>query len=122
MGLSSRHPVVCFGEVLWDVLPTGALPGGAPMNVAYHLKRLGTHPAIISKVGTDSYGEKLVNIFSNQGVETRYIQVDNQQQTGLVYANVSDSHEVTYDIVYPSAWDFIEWKEELPGLGSQADF
>jgi len=28
------YKVVCFGEILWDILPTGAVPGGAPMNVA----------------------------------------------------------------------------------------
>ena len=36
----NKHQVVCFGEVLWDILPTGAVPGGAPMNVAYHLQKL----------------------------------------------------------------------------------
>jgi len=35
------HQVVCFGEVLWDILPTGATPGGAPMYVAWHLKKFG---------------------------------------------------------------------------------
>jgi hypothetical protein len=31
--------ILCFGEVLWDMLPSGAKPGGAPLNVAIHLKR-----------------------------------------------------------------------------------
>ena len=51
------HPVVCFGETLWDVLPHAKLPGGAPMNVAYHLNKLGKNPAIISRVGTDELGK-----------------------------------------------------------------
>lgn len=33
--------VICFGEVLWDVFPDGKKPGGAPMNVAYHLHAQG---------------------------------------------------------------------------------
>ena len=33
--------VLCFGEVLWDILPDGMKPGGAPMNAAYHLHRNG---------------------------------------------------------------------------------
>jgi fructokinase len=32
---SNKHKAACFGEALWDVLPSGAVPGGAPMNVAY---------------------------------------------------------------------------------------
>lgn len=29
---------------------------------------------------------------------------------------------MVYDIVYPSAWDFIEWKDELQGLVEKADY
>jgi fructokinase len=108
-----QHEVVCFGEVLWDILPTGPLPGGAPMNVAYHLKKLGANPALITKIGLDKYGEDLVNILAKSGVSTELIYVDYEHTTGLVYANVNDHHEVVYDIVYPSAWDFIEMKDEM---------
>ena len=117
-----QHQVVCFGEVLWDILPSGALPGGAPMNVAYHLKKLGTEPALITKIGTDEYGEKLVNILSKSGVTTEYFQVDYDHPTGLVYANVNNHQEVVYDIVYPSAWDFIQWNDEFTGLLEHAEF
>jgi fructokinase len=113
MNPSLQHEVVCFGEVLWDILPTGPLPGGAPMNVAYHLKKLGTNPALITKIGLDKYGEDLVNILSKSRVTTDYFYVDYEHPTGLVYANVNDHHEVIYDIVYPSAWDFIELKDEM---------
>jgi fructokinase len=114
--------VVCFGEVLWDILPSGALPGGAPMNVAYHLKKLGTTPALISRIGLDQYGEKLINKLSSAGVSTDYFDVDYEHATGLVYANVNDHHEVVYDIVYPSAWDFIEWRNEYTDLMEQAKY
>lgn len=119
---SPQHQVVCFGEVLWDILPSGALPGGAPMNVAYHLKKLGSHPALITKIGTDDYGKKLVNILSDAGVTTEYFQVDYKRPTGLVYANVNNHQEVVYDIVYPSAWDFIELQDEHPALLEEAAF
>jgi fructokinase len=119
---SLQHQVVCFGEVLWDILPSGALPGGAPMNVAYHLKKLGRDPALITKIGTDDYGKALVDIVSASTVSTEYFQVDYKRPTGLVYANVNDHHEVAYDIVYPSAWDFIEWNDEFNDLLAQADF
>jgi fructokinase len=122
MNPSLQHEVVCFGEVLWDILPTGPLPGGAPMNVAYHLKKLGTNPALITKIGLDKYGEDLVNILSKSGVTTDYFYVDYEHPTGLVYANVNDHHEVIYDIVYPSAWDFIELKDEMTALVKVAKY
>jgi len=58
----NNYPIVCFGEILWDVLPTGAVPGGAPMNVAYHLKKLGINPALITRVGLDDEGKKLIQL------------------------------------------------------------
>lgn len=114
--------VVCFGEVLWDILPTASHPGGAPMNVAYHLKALGNNPVIISKIGVDKYGEQLVEYLAQHGVNTEYVQVDFQIPTGLVYADVTNHEEVNYDIIFPSAWDFIEPKDELTSLVSQSEY
>jgi fructokinase len=119
----SLHPdVVCYGEILWDILPDKALPGGAPMNVAYHLKKLGTNPALITKVGKDGYGEKLVDLLSQSDINTDHVQVDEQQLTGLVYAKPNEYNEVAYDIVYPSAWDFIQWHEALSSLVAEAPY
>jgi fructokinase len=122
MSESYRYPVVCFGEVLWDILPSGPLPGGAPMNVAYHLKKLGNNPALITKVGLDKYGEDLTNILTNSKIVTSFLSVDAENPTGLVYANVNDHQEVVYDIVYPSAWDFIEWNSKMEEVVSAAEY
>ena len=118
---SSAYNVVCYGEVLWDILPSGPLPGGAPMNVAYHLKKLGMNPALITKTGDDQYGKDLLGILAKEGVSV-LADVDKEHPTGLVYANVGDNHEMSYDIVYPSAWDFIEWKQEYADLVSGAEY
>ncbi|TDH23237.1 carbohydrate kinase [Segetibacter sp. 3557_3] len=122
MDPNSACPVVCFGEVLWDILPSGAQPGGAPMNVAYHLNKLGTAPALITRIGLDDYGKKLVNMLADTGVTTEFFDVDYDHPTGLVYANTNDHHEVVYDIVNPSAWDFIVWHDEYAALLQQAEF
>ena len=117
----SGYNVVCYGEVLWDILLTGPLPGGAPMNVAFHLKKLGMNPTLITRVGYDNYGKDLVDMLSNDGVAVKY-EVDTVYPTGLVYANVGDNHEMAYDIVYPSAWDFIEGKPEYADIVSEAEY
>lgn len=119
---SSSPQVVCFGEVLWDLLPNKALPGGAPANVAYHVKKMGCQPALITKIGLDEYGKSLVNLLSEAGVCTEYIDVDYEQPTGLVYARPNANHEVSYDIVNPSAWDFIGWKDEYQNLVKAAGY
>ena len=117
-----QHPVVCFGEVLWDILPSGAVPGGAPMNVTYHLHKQNKNPALITRIGQDEKGDQLKEIFAQHGVCTDYFQIDQTNETGKVFANPNEHNEVVYDIVKPVAWDFIEWNQGLTDLVSKADY
>lgn len=100
--------VACFGEVLWDILPDKKLPGGAPMNVAYHLQKLGVPVAMISAVGTDPEGEELNRIMQSYQLTTRFVQLDKARETGKVYAHIAEGNEMKYEIVQPVAWDFIQ--------------
>ncbi len=118
----NHHNVICFGEVLWDILPSGAVPGGAPMNVTYHLHKLQKNPALITRIGDDEKGKELKQIFSATGVCTDFFQLDHEHETGKVYANMNDQHEVVYDIVRPVAWDFISWNESLNNAVSNAEY
>ena len=118
----SAHKVVCYGEILWDLLPSGAKAGGAPMNVAYHLNKLGMNPAVISRVGNEDLGRKIVKLLQEQGLNTNYIQTDQTQPTGTVNAHLKENHQVEYDIVYPVAWDYITWQNDLEPLLLGADY
>jgi len=102
-----NQSVVCFGEILWDVLPTERKPGGAPMNVAYHLHKLGIPCSLVSALGDDEAGKALIDFLKSIQLSTDYIQVSENEKTSQVLATVSDNHEVSYEIVYPVAWDKI---------------
>jgi len=115
-------PVVCFGETLWDFLPQGKLPGGAPVNVAYHLKKLGKNPAVISRIGNDDLGKELKQVFETKHIDTTFFQIDNQHSTGKVFAEIKENNEVAYKIAAPVAWDFIEFNEEVKKVVSEADY
>lgn len=122
MSDKSIHKVVCFGEVLWDILPSGAVPGGAPMNVAYHLQKFNKNPALITRIGIDDKGQELMNIFSAHGVCTDFFQVDDKYETGKVFAQPNEYNEVVYDIIKPVAWDFITWDDSFTELLSNAEY
>jgi fructokinase len=96
----------CFGEVLWDLFPSGAKPGGAPMNVAIHAQNLGLESAVISAIGEDELGQKLLDILQERGVNTEFI-TKSEHPTGTVTVDTSNPSEVRYTIDEPSAWDFI---------------
>lgn len=121
MKSQSNKSVVCFGEVLWDLLPGGKKPGGAPMNVAYHLHKLGLKSNMISSVGDDQAGLELLDFLKSIELPLTYIQQDPVHQTSVVQATVGDNHEVSYDIVFPVAWDFIEWEPAHEQLIRNAD-
>jgi fructokinase len=122
MEKNNDHKVVCFGEVLWDILPSGAVPGGAPMNVAYHLHKQQKNPAVITSIGIDEKGEALIKIFSEYGVCTDFFQVDYEHETGKVFAEPNEHNEVVYEIVKPVAWDYIKWEDDFEVLVSNAVF
>jgi fructokinase len=113
--------IVCFGEILWDVLPDGAMPGGAPMNVAYHLKKLNHDPQLITRVGHDEWGKGLIQLMERNKISTEYFQMDYTLGTGRVIATVLDNHNVSYNILNPVAWDNIQWEESFEQLVSDCD-
>ncbi|MBT9395256.1 carbohydrate kinase [Hymenobacter sp. NST-14] len=107
--------------MLWDVLPTGKQPGGAPLNVALHLHNFGLATTLISRVGTDDLGAELLAFVEAKGLSTACVQRGHSHLTGVVKANVQDGHEVTYKIVAPVAWDYIQYDDPLGRLVEAAD-
>lgn len=116
------NKAVCYGEILWDVLPAGSKPGGAPMNVAYHLQKLGVSSTIISRIGKDDAGDKLIALLQNHTINTGHVQTDDGHPTGIVNAYLKEGNEVEYDIVYPVAWDFISLNEPIISLVQQTKY
>ena len=122
MAAKINHRVVCFGETLWNILPTGRQAGGAPLHIAYHLQMLGMNPAIVSRIGYDEAGKQLIEILEAKGVCTDYFQMDDYKPTGVVTTYVKDGCEVVYNIHHDAAWDGIEYMDELAELTSRANY
>ncbi len=85
--------VVCFGEVLWDIFPTGSRAGGAPFNVAYNLFKMGIDTKMLSRIGNDELGHRLLNQIQDWGITTDFIQVDQEKATGTVIADFDEHGE-----------------------------
>jgi fructokinase len=119
---SPKYAAVSFGEILWDNLPSGSRPGGAPMNVAYHLQKMGLPAALISRTGSDKKGQALRQVLIDNGLTTAFIQEDQLYPTGVVDAHIQPNNEVLYDIIQPVAWDFIDVREGHHELAAYARF
>lgn len=99
--------ILSFGEVLWDMLPTGKVAGGAPMNVAYHAKQFGMDAQMISAVGNDDLGKELVAFLQQKGIPINFIHTNYTFDTSTVQVTLNEKGSASYEIVEPVAWDFL---------------
>jgi len=117
----SEPLIACIGEVLWDVQEKERTPGGAPMNVAIHLARLGHRVAMVSRVGRDASGDELIRFMEQAGVGTSQIQVDPELPTSEVLITLDEENNARYEIRQPVAWDRLGMHPELKQFIWNAD-
>lgn len=103
------------------MLPSGAKPGGAPLNVAIHLKRQGLKPFIVSSAGNDENGRKLRVFLQNSGINLEYLQTHETLPTSQVLVHLDSEKNATYEICEPVAWDNIQFTEALENLASKTE-
>ena len=118
MRLKNKN-ILCFGEMLWDRLPSGSKPGGAPMNVALHLKRFGLSPWFASRVGDDDAGTELIAFLKKNKLKTGLIQRGKTLPTGEVQVNLDTKGNASYLICEPVAWDNIPFTQKLAQKASE---
>ena len=66
-------------------------PGGKGANAAIAAKAMGADVAFCSRVGDDAYGDRLIALFNERGIDTRYVKVDRSEQTGLAVVMLEKS-------------------------------
>jgi len=114
------HLILGIGELLWDLLPEGPRLGGAPANFTVMAGRLGSHAAILSRIGRDDLGRKAVELLDPLPADTEFLQVDPAHETGRVTVAFKDG-QPEYTIHQPAAWDFLELSDEWVQLAERAD-
>jgi fructokinase len=101
------RPII-FGEVLYDIFPDGReILGGAPFNVAWHLKGFGQNPLMITRVGVDSLGDRILEQMCSWGMDTGQVQLDRKYPTGTVLVSFDDQ-EPRFEIPRQQAFDYID--------------
>lgn len=78
------------------------VPGGKGANAALALSKLGADSIFCTRLGNDSNGQRLKALYSENGIDTRFIISDRTAPTGLASIIVEESGQNRI-IVYPGA-------------------
>jgi fructokinase len=112
------HPgrPVIVGEVLFDVYPDGTkVRGGAPFDVAWHLQALDLRPLLITRVGADALGMKILREMREWDMDVSGVQLDPQHPTGQVRVYTT-GRDPTFDICENQSYDHLDPGVEVKAL------
>lgn len=107
--------ILLFGEILADVFPDRVVPGGAPFNVACHLRGLGRRPLLLSRLGADAIGDRAMALARRVGLDLSGLRVDDAHPSGEVRVSLDGQGGHAFDILPDRAYDHIR-AADLRGL------
>lgn len=116
-----KKTVVAFGEVLWDILPSCTVLGGAPFNFTYRINSLGDAGRMVSRLGRDDLGRQAFDKVVALGLDTSLLQWDDEAPTGTVQVSFDDANNPDYVIIPNVAYDRIDFTEALAQSAAKAD-
>jgi len=105
--------VLALGELLWDMLPSEKLLGGAPANFCYRLRQLGVPARLVSRVGADPLGDDLLAALEARSFDLSLVQRDPHIPTGTVDVVLTSEGNPSFTINTNVAYDYLEATEGL---------
>ena len=97
----SERKVVGMGETILDILfrgnqPVAAVPGGSSFNSIISVGRAGVACSFVGSVGADRVGEQTVSFLQENGVDTRYFRVRDDERSALSLAFLDERGDASY--------------------------
>ena len=117
--------LLAIGEALIDFAPdkkdcafgevTAFSPkvGGAPANVCAAFAKLGGKAALLSQLGNDPFGHKIIDELKEAGVETDYITLTEKANTALAFVSLSGNGDRTFSFYRKPSADMLYSPENI---------
>lgn len=100
--------IMILGEVLGDVFPEQTVLGGAPYNVARHCHAYGLPVHLLTAIGHDALGERIVAEMQASGLPIEGVQQSVALPTGQVKVHLgAEGHR--FEILDQQAYDDLQW-------------
>ena len=117
---SPAGTIVAYGEVLWDLLPGGAVLGGAPFNFACRIGTFGFTARMASRLGRDAYGDRALAEGERLGLDMSLVQRDSERPTGTVNVILDGDGVPDFTIITDVAYDHIKAEDAILAAASHA--
>ena len=123
--MSILKKVFCIGEILIDFIPAQKdkslkevtnferVAGGAPMNVAIAVAKYGGNSVMLTKIANDHFGDYIMEILNENGVETSLCLRSDEGETGLAFVSVDQNGERSFNFYRKNAADLLLSPEEV---------
>ena len=109
-----RKIIIGLGEILWDMLPSGKVLGGAPANFAYHASQFGFDGYAVSAIGNDLLGKEILDNLAEK--KLRFLLESVDFPTGTVAVTLDEKGVPQYEICEGVAWDNIPFSSQTEML------
>jgi fructokinase len=122
-----RERLIAIGEALIDMTPADVgcafedvsaffpAVGGAPANVAAAYARLGAHARLLTQLGCDPFGDKIIAALRRIGVDTSYVTRTERANTALAFVSLTEHGERTFSFYRKPSADMLYSGEDLSG-------
>ena len=113
--------VLCIGEILADligeshdgIMRYSRFPGGAPLNVAVGIKKLGGNVGFIGTVGDDIIGKYLFEYTSLVGFDYLDLNLDQMHNTALAFVDNKENGERSFAFSRFNTADYLISQDRL---------
>ena len=117
--------VIAIGEALIDFIPHDKgralnnvenflrVPGGAPLNVAAAVAKLGGKSQMLTKLGQDGFGDAILNEVKPLGVDVSRISRTKEANTALAFVSLREDGERDFSFYRNPSADMLLSAEEI---------
>lgn len=120
-----KNVLVAIGEALIDFIPDNKskaftdieafspMVGGAPANVCAAYAKLGGKSRLITQLGDDQFGHKIISKLSDIGVDTSSVRLTDEANTALAFVSLDENGNRTFSFYRNPSADMLYSPEYL---------
>ena len=102
------------GQRLKDVPSFKRVAGGAPANVVGAVTKLGIPSKFLTKLGDDPFGDYIVEVLDNAGIDTSNIERDKEGETALAFVSLASDGNRDFKFYRKNSADLRYSVEDIP--------